>query len=68
MYALGLVLWEVARRCTAGGRAEPYRPPFHDVVPADPSFEEMRKIVCVDQHRPIIPNHWSGHPVRQGGG
>ena len=63
MYALGLVLWEVTRRCSSSGRAEPYWPPYHDVVPADPGFDEMKKIVCVDQHRPAIPNHWSGHAV-----
>ncbi|XP_037085485.1 activin receptor type-1-like [Pollicipes pollicipes] len=66
MYAFGLVMWEVTRRCSSSGRAEPYRPPYHDVVPADPGFDDMRKIVCVDQHRPVIPNHWSGHPTLVG--
>ncbi|KAF0313022.1 TGF-beta receptor type-1 [Amphibalanus amphitrite] len=57
VYALGLVLWEVARRCTAGGLHE-YQPPYHDLVPSDPSLEEMRKVVCVDRQRPSIPNQW----------
>lgn len=59
IYALGLVLWEVCRRCLSGGIAEEYMPPFYDMVPSDPSFEDMRKVVAVDQHRPIIPNRWS---------
>ncbi|XP_043214046.1 activin receptor type-1-like [Amphibalanus amphitrite] len=66
MYALGLVLWEVTRRCSSSGRAEPYWSPYQDVVTPDPGFDEMKKIVCVDQHRPAIPNHWSGHPTLVG--
>ncbi|XP_035218409.1 activin receptor type-1-like [Stegodyphus dumicola] len=59
MYAFGLVLWEVCLRCLTGGIAEEYHPPFHDCVPSDPSFEDMRKVVCIDQQRPVIPNRWS---------
>ncbi|XP_066263567.1 activin receptor type-1-like isoform X1 [Branchiostoma lanceolatum] len=59
VYALGLVLWEVARRCTSGGIAEEYKPPYYDVVPSDPSYEDMKKVVVVDQQRPSIPNRWS---------
>ncbi|XP_077997797.1 activin receptor type-1-like isoform X2 [Glandiceps talaboti] len=59
LYALGLVFWEVARRCIVGGIAEEYRPPFYDLVPNDPSFEDMRKVVCEAQMRPAIPNRWS---------
>lgn len=58
VYAFGLVIWEVARRCVVGGIAEEYKPPFYDVVGHDPSFEEMRKIVCDDEHRPVILNRW----------
>lgn len=42
---------------------EDYKPPFHDVVPSDPSFEDMKKVVCVDQQRPNIPNRWFSDPV-----
>lgn len=64
VYALGLVLWEVARRTISNGIAEDYKPPFHDVVPSDPSFEDMKKVVCVDQQRPNLPNRWASDPVR----
>uniref|UniRef100_A0A8C5HZX1 Activin receptor type-1 n=1 Tax=Gouania willdenowi TaxID=441366 RepID=A0A8C5HZX1_GOUWI len=58
IWALGLVLWEIARRTVSNGIVEDYKPPFHDVVPSDPSFEDMKKVVCVDQQRPNIPNRW----------
>ena len=45
------------------GIVEEYRPPFWDVVPSDPSFEDMRKVVVVDQQRPTIPNRWTSDPV-----
>ncbi|XP_005986356.1 activin receptor type-1 isoform X2 [Latimeria chalumnae] len=56
VWAFGLVLWELTRRTLVNGITEEYRPPFFDVVPNDPSFEDMKKIVCVDQQRPNIPN------------
>lgn len=43
---------------------EDYRPPFYDVVPNDPSFEDMKKVVCVDQQTPTIPNRLAADPVR----
>ena len=45
------------------GIVEDYKPPFYDVVPGDPSFEDMRKVVVVEQYRPIIPNRWSSDIV-----
>lgn len=58
IWAFGLVLWEIARRTVSNGIVEDYKPPFHDVVPSDPSFEDMKKVVCIDQQRPNIPNRW----------
>ncbi|XP_078463841.1 activin receptor type-1-like [Lampetra fluviatilis] len=62
IWALGLVLWEIARRTLSNGIAEEYRVPFHDAVPSDPSFDEMKKVVCVEQQRPNIPNRWFSDP------
>ncbi|XP_043537678.1 activin receptor type-1-like [Chiloscyllium plagiosum] len=45
------------------GITEEYRPPFYDVVPTDPSFEDMRKVVCTDQYRPSVPNRWLSDPI-----
>ncbi|XP_044129344.1 activin receptor type-1-like [Bufo gargarizans] len=63
IWAFGLVLWEVARRMVSNGIVADYKPPFFDVVPNDPSFEDMKKIVCVDQQRPNIPNRWFSDPT-----
>ncbi|XP_005103381.1 TGF-beta receptor type-1 [Aplysia californica] len=58
VYSFGLVLWEIARRCSVGGIFEEFQLPYYDVVPSDPSLEDMRKIVCGDKQRPAIPNRW----------
>uniref|UniRef100_A0A673TD93 receptor protein serine/threonine kinase n=2 Tax=Suricata suricatta TaxID=37032 RepID=A0A673TD93_SURSU len=68
IWAFGLVLWEIARRTIVNGIVEDYRPPFYDVVPNDPSFEDMKKVVCVDQQTPTIPNRLAADPVRPSGG
>lgn len=47
----------------APGIVEEYKPPFYDQVPSDPSFEDMRKVVCVEQQRPFIPNRWFSDSV-----
>ncbi|XP_037097178.1 activin receptor type-1 isoform X1 [Syngnathus acus] len=63
VWAFGLVLWEIARRSYSNGIVEEYKPPFYDQVPSDPSFEDMRKVVCVEQQRPFIPNRWFSDPT-----
>lgn len=63
IYAFGLIMWEVCRRTLSCGIAGDYKIPYYDVVPSDPSFEDMRKVVCVDNYRPSIPNRWSSDPV-----
>lgn len=63
IYAFGLIMWEVCRRTISGGIAEEYKIPYYDVVPSDPSFDDMRKVVCVDNYRPVIPNRWSSDNV-----
>ncbi|XP_062335067.1 TGF-beta receptor type-1b isoform X2 [Osmerus eperlanus] len=54
IYAMGLVFWEIASRCSIGD----YQLPYHDLVQSDPSVEEMRKVVCDQKLRPNIPNRW----------
>ncbi|XP_008279453.1 serine/threonine-protein kinase receptor R3 [Stegastes partitus] len=63
IWALGLVFWEISRRTIVNGIVEEYRPPFFDVVPSDPSFEEMKKVVCVDQQKPSLHNRLHSHPI-----
>ncbi|XP_041374334.1 activin receptor type-1-like isoform X2 [Gigantopelta aegis] len=63
VYAFGLVVWEICRRTVTGGFAEEYKVPYWDLVPTDPSFEDMKKVVCVDQQRPVLPNRWACDPI-----
>ncbi|XP_015926481.1 TGF-beta receptor type-1 isoform X2 [Parasteatoda tepidariorum] len=58
VYAYGLVLWEIARRCNIEGIYENFQMPYFDMVPCDPTIEEMRKVVCDDKQRPNVPNRW----------
>ncbi|XP_054168311.1 TGF-beta receptor type-1-like isoform X2 [Oppia nitens] len=58
IYSFGLCIWEIARRCNVGGIHEEYQLPYYDMVPSDPTIEEMRKVVCTDRQRPQIPNRW----------
>ncbi|XP_006815938.1 TGF-beta receptor type-1-like [Saccoglossus kowalevskii] len=63
VYALGLVLWEISKRCNMGGNYEEYQLPYYDKVQSDPSIDEMRKVVCDEKQRPDIPNKWMSNEV-----
>uniref|UniRef100_A0A8C6Q0B9 Activin receptor type-1C n=1 Tax=Nothobranchius furzeri TaxID=105023 RepID=A0A8C6Q0B9_NOTFU len=58
IYSLGLVFWELARRCSVRGLHEDFQQPYYDMVPSDPSIEDMKKVVCDQKFRPNIPNQW----------
>lgn len=59
MYSYGLVVWEMARRCITGGIVEDYQLPYYDMVPSDPSYEDMLEVVCVKGLRPTVSNRWN---------
>ncbi|KAK7895217.1 hypothetical protein WMY93_020542 [Mugilogobius chulae] len=68
MYSFGLILWEMARRCISGGIVEEYQLPYYDLVPTDPSYEDMREVVCIKKQRPSSANRWtSDECLRQTG-
>ncbi|XP_027203339.1 activin receptor type-1-like [Dermatophagoides pteronyssinus] len=56
IYSFSLVLWEILRRSDQPPLSN-YEVPYQYQVPSDPSFDDMRKIVCVEQFRPEIPLH-----------
>jgi len=59
VYSLGLVFWEMGRRCSGGGILdEPFQLPYYDVVPSDPSLDDMKGVVCDKKIRPTCPNRW----------
>jgi len=63
IYSFGLVLWEIARRTEIDGVVEDYQPPFYDVLPPDPPFDFVKKVVLDDNYRPQIPSTWTQHEV-----
>ncbi|XP_013778644.1 bone morphogenetic protein receptor type-1B-like isoform X1 [Limulus polyphemus] len=63
MYSFGLVLWEIARCCVKNGVVDEYELPYKDCVPTDPSFEDMKKVVCFDNIRPLISVRWNSCEV-----
>lgn len=58
-------MWEVCRRCISNGVALEYVAPYSEWLSnsQEPSIEEMKKLVCLDQHRPPLPNRWHSDPV-----
>ncbi|XP_060599365.1 bone morphogenetic protein receptor type-1B-like [Ruditapes philippinarum] len=58
MYSLGLCLWEIAKRTEIGGAVDEQTIPYQDLVPSDPSFDDMKAVVCRGKVRPAIPNRW----------
>lgn len=69
MYSVALVFWELSRRCitkincTKSTTCEDYALPYHDVVPSDPSLEDMYSAVCLKQTRPPIPLRWQSEEI-----
>ncbi|KYN06312.1 PREDICTED: activin receptor type-1-like [Cyphomyrmex costatus] len=71
IYSLGLILWEVCRRCISNGVALEYAMPYSEWLPnsnQEPSIEEMRKLVSFDQRRPSLPNRSHSDPTLAGMG
>lgn len=61
VYALGLVVWEIASRCSdlyQGVAVPEYMLPYQAEVGVHPSFEEMQILVCGNKKRPLFPDVW----------
>lgn len=70
MYALGLVLWEVAARCSdlyQGMEVPSYLMPFEAEIGIHPTFEQVQVMVSRNRARPLFPDVWkdSNPAVRQ---
>ncbi|XP_077398842.1 bone morphogenetic protein receptor, type IBb isoform X2 [Vanacampus margaritifer] len=59
MYSFGLIVWEMAGRCVSAGVVEDYQLPYYDLVASDPSYDDMKTVVCVKQQRPAFANRWA---------
>ena len=63
VYSMSLVIWEMCRRTvTGGGDCDLCAVPYEDMVPSNPSVEDMRKVVCSSM-RPPISERWNSEPV-----
>uniref|UniRef100_A0A8C1YGG4 Serine/threonine-protein kinase receptor n=1 Tax=Cyprinus carpio TaxID=7962 RepID=A0A8C1YGG4_CYPCA len=63
MYAVGLVLWELAARCTASdGPVDEYMLPFEEEVGQHPTLEDMQEVVVHKKLRPTLRECWQKHP------
>ncbi|XP_017060003.1 bone morphogenetic protein receptor type-2 [Drosophila ficusphila] len=64
VYALGLMLWEVATRCSdfyaPGQTTPPYKAPYEQEVGSHPSFDQMQALVVRHKARPLFPTGWGG--------
>lgn len=64
VYALGLVLWEVATRCAdfyAPAQMTPaYKAPYEQEVGTHPTFDQMQALVVRHKARPLFPPGWGG--------
>lgn len=59
-----MVLWEIIRRLESDNQnALPYEVPYQYKVHPDPSFEDMRRVVCTEQYRPEFPPELKNHKV-----
>uniref|UniRef100_A0A6I8PA67 Serine/threonine-protein kinase receptor n=1 Tax=Ornithorhynchus anatinus TaxID=9258 RepID=A0A6I8PA67_ORNAN len=68
MYATGLVLWELASRCTAAdGPVDEYMLPFEEEIGQHPSLEDMQEVVVHKKKRPVLRECWQKHAVSNAG-
>ncbi|CAF5000336.1 unnamed protein product, partial [Rotaria sp. Silwood1] len=66
IYALGLVYWELLRRCQTNPNendVDSYQVPYEDILPSNPTFEQMRDVVCTRKIRPPPSPRWQSHPI-----
>ncbi|CAL8367665.1 bone morphogenetic protein receptor, type IAa [Gadus morhua] len=63
MYSYGLVLWELCRRTATAGMVEEQQLPYYDLVPPDPTYEDLVEVVCVKGQRPTLSPRWGSDEV-----
>ncbi|KAG8195405.1 hypothetical protein JTE90_001417 [Oedothorax gibbosus] len=61
VYALGLIIWEIATRCVdlyQGVEIPPFKLPYEVEVGTDPTMEKMQTLVVKHKSRPLFPDIW----------
>lgn len=54
VYSFSLLLWEIIVHSELNPHSTNYKPPYFEYIGDDPSFDEMKKIVLIDQKRPSL--------------
>ena len=52
IYSFSLLLWEILVHSELNPKATNYKPPYFEYIGEDPSFDEMKKIVLLEEKRP----------------
>ncbi|CAF1169660.1 unnamed protein product [Adineta steineri] len=66
LYALGLVFWEMLRRCQTTPEendTDDYQLPYEDILPNNPSLEQMHDVVCIQKFRPLPSSRWKNNSI-----
>ena len=70
MYSLGLVFWELLRRCqfedaeTRASYSFEYKQPYYEYIAGgDPDENMMRQVVCEQRQRPVVSPLWRLSPL-----
>ena len=63
VYSLGLILWEICRRCEMDGQFYEAKLPYEEELSPTCSIAEARDYLYVHQNRPEIPELWGDHEV-----
>ena len=45
------------------GLCEEYQRPYLHVLPSDPSFEDVKRVVVTEKRRPLMCSRWRQHEV-----
>ncbi len=69
MYSMGLVMWELLRRCkfedeqTKQLYVYDYKPPYYECLLGDPDEAVMKQIVCDEKIRPVCNSLWANNRI-----
>ncbi|VDD91953.1 unnamed protein product [Enterobius vermicularis] len=61
VYAMGLVMWELLRRCEIDGfldHISSYELPYFDCLSREPTLEDMKRVLLVERRRPVPCQYW----------
>jgi len=61
MYSSSFIIWEMAQRVTVDNELSEYTLPYIDLVPGDPTVEDMKKVVVDCNERPPLQDRWEKH-------